>query len=182
MRCLLLSLCFVVSLMTTASAEDSFAGLVIDAQSDVCVTEAEAVEQADSRLRHTLEQELARRTWLPHAVLSQSLPRLIFAAQAQRTQRTESVLRPYGTLYRRHEQLRIPESSVQNWLSEIEAAEHTRSRQQWLIAGSVALSWLIVLRLFVAFDRRTRGYQRAWIATCSVTGGSLLTGGLCCWL
>ena len=137
MRLLILSLLIAVLLPTTAMAQDAFNGLSIDVQSDLCVTAAEAVEQSDWRLRRLLEQELARRTPLSTTVLAPSIPHLMFSADAQRTQRTESVQRPYGTLYRRHEQLRLPEQLVRDWLSKIEATEHSRVRHQWLMAAGV---------------------------------------------
>ena len=161
----LFPLYLILLLSPAVIAQDAISSLTIEAQSDLCVTEAEAVEQTSRRLRQLLEQELARRTPLSIAVLNPSIPRLMFAADAQRTQHTESVQRPFGALYRRHEQLRIPDRIVREWLSEIEATEHSRLWKQWLAAIDIAVSWLIVLRLFATFDRRTHGYQRAWLAT-----------------
>lgn len=180
MRPVAFSLLLMLLLPPSAFAQQPFNGLTIETQSDLCVTEAEAVEQTSRRLRQLLEQELARRTPLPISVLGPSMPRLMFAVDAQRTQHTESVQRPFGTLYRRHEQLRIPDRVVRDWLSEIEATEHSRTWKQWLAVTGIAVSWLVMLRLFVVFDRRTHGYQRAWLTTCGLTFGCLLTCLWCC--
>jgi hypothetical protein len=171
-----------VTAANTLAAQAPFDGLVLDVSSDACVTEAEAVEQAASRSQQLLQQELSRRTSLPMARLMLDIHRLTYSRDVERVEHTEAVQRPYGTLYRRHAQLKLSESAIQNWLSEIEVAEHSRWRRVWRTVASVVLSWLIVLRLFVVLDRRTRGYQRGWCATYCLTTGCLLTGGLCYWL
>ena len=148
MRPLMLVLFLSAYLTTTAVAQDEIDGLTIGAQSDLSVTEAEAAEQASLRIRQLLEKELSRRTSIPLEVLRPSVPRLMLAAGVQQTQRTEFVLRPYGTLYRRHEQLRIPERIVREWLSEIEVVEHSRKWRQWLIVTGVAAVALAAMGLF----------------------------------
>ncbi len=156
MRPLMFFVLLSVFLTTTVLAQDEISGLTINAQSDLSVTEAEAVEQATMRMRQLLEKELARRTPLRAEALSPSIPRLMFAAGVQRTQHTESVQRPFGTLYRRHERIQIPERIVREWLSEIEAAEHSRLWRQWLIVAGVVVSLLAVLRWLLngAWTRR----------------------------
>ena len=156
MRPLMLFVLLSIFLTTTVLAQDEISGLTINAQSDLSVTEGEAVEQASIRMRQLLEKELARRTPLRGEVLTTSLPRLIFAPNVHRTQQTESVLRPFGTLYRRHERIQIPERIVREWLLEIEAAEHSRIWRQWLIVAGVVVSLLAVLRWLLngAWTRR----------------------------
>ena len=175
MRPLMLFVLLSVFLTTTVFAHDEISGLTINAQSDLSVTEAEAVEQAAMRMRQLLEKELARRTPLRAEALSPSIPRLTFAAGVQRTQHTESVQRPFGTLYRRHERIQIPEQILREWLSEIEAAEHSRLWRQWLIVAGVVISLLAVLRWLlngawtrrqqrIEHDRRRIQTARKWAA------------------
>lgn len=161
MRPLMLVLFLSAYLTTTAVAQVEIDGLTIGAQSDLSVTEAEAAEQASLRIRQLLEKDLSRRTSIPLEVLRPSVPRLMFAAGVQQTQRTESVLRPYGTLYRRHEQLRIPDRIVWEWLSEIEVAEHSRKWRQWLIVTGIAAVALAAMGLFARphFQRRQQQIQ-----------------------
>lgn len=144
MRSLNIFVLLAAFLSTTAFAQDDVSGLGIEAQSDLCVTESEAVEQVSLRMRQLVEKELARRTPLRVEVLRPSLPRLLFAPTVQRTHRTESVSRPFGTLYRRHERIQIPEQIVQAWLSEIEAAEHLLSWRRWLFVAGVVVSLFAV--------------------------------------
>lgn len=159
MRPLMFFVLLSVFLTTPVLAQNEIGGLTIDAQSDLSVTEGEAVEQASIRMRQLLEKELARRTSLRGEVLTTSLPRLIFAPNVHRTQETESVLRPFGTLYRRHERIQIPERIVREWLLEIEDAEHSRISRQWLIVAGVVVSFLALLR-WLLNGKWTRRQQR----------------------
>ena len=157
----------VIVLMVTgiATPGTSVAGeLRVEVASDPQVTPAEAVIEASRLFEATLLAELLHREpRLTPTRLHRALPLLWTAAQADRSERTDELPKPYGTLYRRQVQWSLSDTIVREWLDEQVDADRQRQRGMLFAIGFTILGWLAGGGLVLKLDRLTRGYQRAMI-------------------
>lgn len=138
--------------------------LRVEVASDPQVTPAEAVTEASRRFEATLLAELLRREpRLQSARLRGALPHLWTAPQADRVERTDELLKPYGTLYRRQVQWSLADTAVREWLNEQRDEDRQRHRAMRLAIGLTIVGWLMGLGIMLKLDHLTRGYRRAMI-------------------
>ena len=143
--------------------------LRIEVASDPQVTPAKAVIEASRRFEATLLAELLRReTRLTSTRLCRVLPHLWTSTQANRLERTDELLKPYGTLYRRQVQWSLSNTIVRDWLNE--QLDEDRQRHQGLLfaIGLTILGWLVGGGMVLKLDHLTRGYRRAMIVGVAV--------------
>ncbi len=143
--------------------------LRVEVASDPQVTPAEAVIEASRRFEATLLAELFRREpRLTSMRLRRVLPHLWTATQADRVERTDELLKPYGTLYRRQVQWSLSDAIVRDWLNEQLDEDRQRQRGMLFAIGLTILGWLAGGGMVLKLDRLTRGYRRAMIVGVAV--------------
>ena len=134
----------------------------VKASSEPRFSEKEACWEASGRLDENLLELVAARNveGLPDSQLRRHLARLQYASGARRNEFTETINKPYGTMYRRHLVVTLPEETIENWVDEVQS--HYR-RHRRLCAGATvltALGWVGGLWIVVKLDRWTLGYHR----------------------
>ena len=140
---------------------------LIKASSDRHFSEKEARRGANSLLTEKLVESVAARTGciVPEKELRRPLTRLMYAADIERDGFTETIQKPYGTMYRHHLRVSLPEETLRRWTADV--AHQYKARLQ-LRAGAAALTvlgWLCGLLVVVKLDRWTLGYRRPAIVT-----------------
>ena len=173
----------VVKVTGIVTPSASIAGeLRVEVASNPQVTPAEAFIEASRLFEATLLAELLHREpRLSPTRLRRAMPRLWTATQADRSERTDELPKPYGTLYRRHVQWSLSDTIVREWLDEQFDADRQRQRGTLFAIGLTILGWLAGGGLVLKIDRLTRGYRRAMIVgvaavlmIATTTGGWLL--------
>jgi hypothetical protein len=144
--------------------------VVIEVNSDVHFSEAEALCQAERCFDEAFLRTVAARTGcrLSKAVLFAQRAKLLYGPNVSRTESTVTIDKPYGTGYRRRIQVSCPQEALQEWVDEV-----TRQRQHGLRVRVIAvaltpMAWLAGLLALTKMDRCTRGYRRPLIVTAGV--------------
>ena len=154
----------------------------VQVQSEWHFSQQEAADDAQCRMEEAVIEYIASR-WgdtLPQRELRRHLPRLLSAPGVRQETSTETIEKPYGTMYRRRISATLPEETVQPWAAEV-AKQH--QNQRGALAGSALLTvlgWWCAPMVIVKLDRWTLGYHRPAIllGTLSV----LLSGTIVGWM
>jgi hypothetical protein len=151
-----------VSGISSAAAESAHRIAVV---SEPHFSEQEAYCDAEDCLRQRLLAQVAGPTAgvLSETIVRHNLTQLLWSRGVRRDQWTETLSKPYGTMYRQHLQLTVPDETLQAWIREVSAACRLRHQLCACAVLATVLGWLGGLWLLVKFDRWTRGDCRLHI-------------------
>lgn len=121
-----------------------------------------AADEANSKLESRLLSLLVKRAHgeISRELLARNLPRLFALEGARRDRFTETVNRPYGTIFRQHLLFETSEQTIDKWMSRL-VRERQCHRRTGLAAGAATFClWVFGFFTAIKLDRWTRGYRR----------------------
>lgn len=156
--------------------------LCVEATSSWQFAEHDARTDAKRRLHRVLLDNIMERTPSPAdaALLPAAVPSLLFLPAATRDERIDKALKPYGTMYRCHVTVRVPDESVRQWALAAVERSRVRVRTQAAGVGATLLAWCCGLAAFRRLDLWTRGYRRPTLAFGTLT--VLIAGTVLAWI
>lgn len=160
-RTCIASLVLVVLLGAGIRADDSNV-IQLRATSELCLDDAEALRMAHASLIEqlvalakvqapTLDETLCRHE-LPH--------QLATAPDVQRVESVEQIQKPYGTLFRRAIEIRLPVMRLSQWCRNLEYQSELNTRRTVIRPTIVLALWLLEGIGAAVLDRLTSGYRR----------------------
>ncbi|MDC0176264.1 hypothetical protein OAJ60_04960 [Planctomycetaceae bacterium] len=102
---------------------------------------------------------------------------IVHSTSVKQSCRPEQIEKPYGTIYRHHLVVDVPDALFGETVMELEETRYLQKVQRAATPGFVVLMSLFGFMLMVKLDRLTRGYHRPAIVFGAVLGISSVVAG-----